>query len=75
MNEYKTKQVHTWMKSLPDDQKMRFALNWRRPHSLFNAACAIYPGGGEALQGVDWYSIHKSRDLGTWGHGGKAFPI
>ena len=66
----KTKKVHAWMKSLNDDQKMRFALNWRIPHSLFNVACKMYDGGANALQDVDWYSIHKSRDMGTFSHGG-----
>ena len=69
----KTEQIHTWMKSLPDDQKMRFAINWRIPHSLFNVACQFYPGGQEALQGIDWFTIHKSHDLGTWSHGGPVY--
>lgn len=68
--ESKTKEVHEWMKSLDDDSKMRFAINWRRiPHTLFNIACKLRPA--DELQGVNWHEIHKSRDLGNWSHGGK----
>jgi len=70
MNVEKTEAVHNWMKSLGNHNKMRFAINWRIPHSLFNVACSI-KGGVDDLQGVDWYKIYKSRDLGTWDHGGK----
>ena len=70
-----THEVHEWMKSLPDNQKQRFAINWKIPHSLFNVACSIHPGGADALQGIDWYAIFKSRDLGTWEHGGPVYPI
>lgn len=69
----KTKHIHSWMKSLGDDQKLRFALNWKIPHSLFNVACGVYPGGANELQNVDWYSIFKSNDLGTWSHGGPVY--
>lgn len=67
----KTKEIHDWMKSLDDDKKMRFAINWRIPHTLFNVACKMYKGEVEELQNVDWHSIYKSKDLGTWSHGGK----
>ena len=66
----KTLYVHDWMKNLDDYNKQRFAINWRMPHSLFNVACQIFPGKGDTLQGVDWYSIYKSRDMGLWSHGG-----
>ena len=69
-NEKKTKKVHDWMKSLDDYNKMRFALNWRIPHSIFNVACELYDGGYMALQDVDWYVIHKSKDMGLWSNGG-----
>jgi len=69
----KTEKVHQWMKNLPDDQKSRFAINWRIPHSLFNVACNIYPGGGDELQNIDWYLIYKSGDLGVWSHGGPVY--
>lgn len=65
----KTQEIHNWMKNLPDDSKMRFAINWRIPHSLFNVACAVHPKGVDYLQGIDWYTIHKSRDLGYWFNG------
>lgn len=64
----KTKQIHVWMKSLNDDEKMRFALNWRMPHTLFNVACKLRPA--DELDNVNWYQIYKSRDLGNWSHGG-----
>lgn len=69
MMDDKTEIVHQWMRDLSDDDKMRFKLNWRIPHSLFNVACKLYPGGGDALQDVDWYKIFKSGDLGSWSHG------
>ena len=65
-----TKEVHEWMKNLNDDQKQRFAINWKMPHTLFNIACNIYPGGQDALQNIDWDKIYKSRDMGVWSHGG-----
>lgn len=67
----KTKKVHNWMKSLDDRTKMRFAINWRMAHSIFNVASSYYKGDKEDLQRVDWYKIFKSRDLGAWSHGGK----
>lgn len=71
----KTAMVHNWMKSLSDYQKQRFALNWKIPHSLFNVACGMYPGGQDALQNVDWDKIHKSKDMGGWRHGGKVYCL
>lgn len=67
----KTERIHLWMKNLPDDEKQRFAINWNIPHSLFNVACGLYPGGGAELQNIDWYKIYKSHDLGGWSHSGK----
>jgi len=64
----KTEFIHNWMKGLDDHNKMRFAINWRIPHTLFNVACKIK--SCDELQGVDWYSIYKSRDMGNWSHGG-----
>ena len=67
----KTERIHQWMKDLPDDEKQRFAINWKIPHSLFNVACGLYPGGGPELQNIDWDKIYKSHDLGGWSHGEK----
>ena len=67
----KTTKIHEWIKSLDDDRKLRFAINWKIPHTLFNVACGMYPGGAAALQDIDWYQIFKSKDLGTWSHGGR----
>ncbi len=75
MMDEKTAKIHKWMKSLPDDHKLRFAINWRIPHSLFNVASTIFPGGYMNLQRVDWWEIFKTRDLGTWSHGGRVYPI
>ena len=71
----KTRQVHEWMKSLSNNDKMQFALNWRIPHSLFNVACKLYPGDGDKLQTVNWYEIYKSRDMGNFSHGGKVYVV
>ena len=70
MDKGKTQKIHNWMKNLDDSKKLRFAINWKIPHSLFNVACNLYPGGWKALQDIDWYSIYKSRDMGKWSHGG-----
>ena len=75
MDKDKTTKIHEWMKSLSDDEKMKFAINWRIPHTLFNISCSMYPGGQDALQNVDWYKIYKSRDLGYWWWGGKVFIL
>jgi hypothetical protein len=71
----KTEIVHQWMKNQNDDVKQTFAINWKIPHSIFNNASRFYPGGYKALQNVDWYKIHKSRDLGNWSHGGKVYCL
>ena len=66
MNQEKTEEIHNWMKSLEDHNKMKFAINWCRiPHTLFNVACGI-KGGHEELQNVDWY---KYINLETWAIG------
>lgn len=65
----KTAEIHDWMKGLDDDNKLRFAINWRMPHTLFNVASAIR-GESDTLQNVDWYGLFKSRDMGLWSHGG-----
>lgn len=65
----KTKAIHEWMKSLDDKDKMRFAINWKQGHTLFNVACKLRPA--EKLQDVDWFKIWKSKDLGVWSHGGR----
>lgn len=69
----KTTEVHEWMKSLSDDDKMRFALNWRIPHSVFNVACGLRDAS--ELQNISWYEIHKSKDMGNWSHGGKVYML
>jgi hypothetical protein len=71
----RTKEVHEWMKNLDDNYKQYFAINWKIPHSLFNVACKFYEGGADNLQGIDWYKIYKSRDLGVWSHGGKVYVL
>jgi len=64
IDQAKTEAFHERMKQLPDDQKMRFAINWRIPHSLFNVASDMFPN--DDLQNIDWYSIYQSRDIGKW---------
>lgn len=64
----KTAAVHQRMKNLRDDEKLRFAINWRMPHTLLNVAATMFRG--DNLDGVDWYAIFQTHDLGTWSHGG-----
>ena len=70
-----TNKVHEWLKNLNDDIKLRFAINWKMPHTLFNISCKFYPGGGDKLQNVNWYEIYKSKDMGNWSHGGKVMVL
>lgn len=60
--------MHDWLKSQDDKTKMLYAINWRIPHTLFNVSCRFFKSS--ELQKIDWYEIFKSRDLGTWSHGG-----
>ena len=70
----KTAKIIDWMQSLDDQQKLRFAINWRIPHSLFNVASTLYKGDKDDLQGVDWFYIFKNKSsLITWSHGGKVY--
>ena len=64
----RTKTVKQWLKQLPDSDKQFFAINWRMPHTIFNCTCKYCKA--EHLQNIDWYQIYKSRDLGSWSHGG-----
>lgn len=72
-NECRTNEIHQWMKNIDDQHKQSFAINWKIAGTLFNVACLYYPGGSKELQGIDWFKIYKSRDLGTWSHGGKVY--
>lgn len=65
----KTQEIHAWMKSLPDNDKSRFAVNWKMPHTLFNIACKVHPKGVDYLQCVNWYEIYNTQDLGYWFNG------
>lgn len=67
----KTASIIKWMDELNDSDKLKFAINWKMPHTLFNVASKIYKGDKEDLQDVDWYSIYTRKDLGVWSHGGK----
>ena len=68
--EVRTEKFHNWLKELDDDTKLRYAINWNRiPHTLFNLSCKFFYG--DDIQNIDWFKIHKSKDLGVWSHGGK----
>lgn len=73
----KTQWMHQRIKDLPDDDKLFFCINWRLPHSVFNSACKLWPLDYNAglLDGIDWYHIHQSRDVGTWRNGMPAYPL
>ena len=62
--EKRTELFHTLLKSQDDDTRFRYALNWRIPHSLFNMSCKFFDH--TEIQNIDWYKIHKSKDLGRW---------
>lgn len=64
-----TESMKEWMKAQSDDTKQLYAINWRIPHTLFNVSCRFFDSG--QIQGIDWFSIYKERDLGTWSHGGR----
>lgn len=68
--ESRTELFHQWIKNLDDATKMRYAINWCRiPHTLFNLSCKFFDG--KDIQHIDWFKIHKSKDLGVWSHGGR----
>lgn len=67
-----TQEFIDWLTTAEDDVKMRFALNWRMPHSIFNVASDYHDV--LELQDVNWYRVHKSRDLGKWSNGNKVIP-
>lgn len=75
----RTREVLAVMKALPDDVKMRFSINWRIPHTLFNVA-SLYPQHfpmdrfNDPAARVDWFTIFEIRDLGKWSHGGSVYP-
>jgi len=71
--EEKTQKIVNWMQSLDDNSKLRFAINWRMPHTLFNVASGLYKGDKDDLQGVNWYSIFKNKSQFTWSHGGGVY--
>ena len=64
----RTKLVYDWLHNADNEIKMRFKLNWRQPHTLFNIAC-IFFGGHKDLQNIDWYEIyHKGQPHFNPGH-------
>jgi hypothetical protein len=71
--ETRTELFQAWMKSQDDDVKLRYAINWKMPHTLFNVSCKFF--NSEDIQNIDWYKIYKSRDIGTWSHKGKVMTL
>ena len=65
----RTRWVYDWIKSQPDDRKMLYAMNWRIPHSVFNITCRFIDPAN--LQGIDWYAIHQTKDIGSFSNGNK----
>ena len=57
-----------WLQAQDDNVKMRFAINWRIPHSLFNVASKLFDPID--IQNINWFRIYKSKHLFTWSHGG-----
>jgi len=71
----KTLKIHEWMKGLNDNEKSRFAINWKMAGTIFNIACSVHPEGAKALQEINWFEIYKTRDIGNWSHGGKVYLL
>lgn len=67
--ETRTELFLTWLKAQVDDVKIRYAINWKMPHTLFNVSCKLF--NSKDIQNIDWYKIYKSKDIGAWSHGGK----
>lgn len=67
--ETRTERFHEWMKNSCDNVKIRYAINWRMPHTLFNISSSIFDS--KNIQKIDWYKIFKSKDMGVWSHGGQ----
>lgn len=68
-----TQEIHNWMKNANDYVKMRYAVNWRLPHSLFNVSCKFF--NPDCIQDIDWFKIFQSFDLGYWENGNKVTPV
>ena len=68
-----TQKIQNWMKSLDDNSKMRFALNWSRPHSIFKVASKIYDGDKQDLQNCNWFEIWRAKDMGKWANDNNVF--
>ena len=71
----RTEEAHDIMKALPDDDKGKFSINWKIPHTLFNIAAGMpqhfdMTRFNDSSARVDWFAIFQTRDLGTWSHGG-----
>lgn len=71
MDNFTTETFQQWLLDADDRIRMKFAINWRMPHTIFNVACGFLPA--EKLQNIDWYAIYKGKQLGNWQHGGKAY--
>lgn len=65
----RTELLHNYLKTLNDDLKMKYAINWVIPHRLFTITCRLI--GSDNLQNIDWYKIFKSKDIGYWSNGNK----
>ena len=59
-----TESLHNWIKNSSDKIKLRYKINWSIPHSLFNMSCNFFES--DAIQGVNFHTIFKSRDVGKW---------
>jgi len=65
-----TSKIQDWMKNLDDSDKLRFVINWKIPHSLFNVASKLYKGDKSDLQKANWFTIFRERKMGVWKNGG-----
>lgn len=71
--ETRTERFHEWMKNASDDIKIRYAINWHIPHTLFNVSCKFF--NSMDLQDIDWYTIYKSHDVGIWENKNKVITL
>ncbi len=58
----RTQALIDWMQKAPNDIRMRFALNWTMPHSIFNILSTLVESS--LIQNIyNYYQVFKSKEI------------
>jgi len=60
----KTDAMQEWFLSMPDDLRLKYAINRHIPHTWFNVTCKLV--NSTYLQNIDWYRLFTDNNLGLW---------